>query len=120
MAFLIPLRGVSILDGDGQPFCDREADQAMFDALRENLRPGIPVVEVDANINDPAFAEKAVEMMLELILTKAKPQRNTKQLTLMNANHAKCTISAISEISVKLSCFVSSRLCVRLHLDLCQ
>ena len=23
VAFLIPLRGVSILDGDGQPFCDR-------------------------------------------------------------------------------------------------
>ena len=77
VAFLIPLRGVSILDGDGQPFCDREADQAMFAALRENLRPGIPVVEVDANINDPAFADKAVEMMLhydsdEEITTKTR------------------------------------------------
>jgi uncharacterized protein (UPF0261 family) len=26
VAFLMPLRGVSMLDGDGQPFCDREAD----------------------------------------------------------------------------------------------
>jgi uncharacterized protein (UPF0261 family) len=67
VAFLIPLKGVSILDGDGQPFCDREADRAMFAALKENLRPGIQVVEMDANINDPAFAEKAVEMMLSLI-----------------------------------------------------
>ncbi|HNT37163.1 MAG TPA: Tm-1-like ATP-binding domain-containing protein, partial [bacterium] len=33
VAFLIPLKGVSILDGEGQPFCDREADQAMFDAI---------------------------------------------------------------------------------------
>ena len=67
VAVLIPLRGVSILDGDGQPFCDREADQAMFAALRQNLRPNIPYVEVDANINDQVFATKAVEMMLKLM-----------------------------------------------------
>jgi uncharacterized protein (UPF0261 family) len=67
VAFLLPLRGVSMLDGDGQPFCDRDADSAMFQAIKTNLRPDIPVVEIDANINDPAFASKAVEMMLELI-----------------------------------------------------
>jgi len=66
-AFLIPLRGVSILDADGGLFCDRAADEAMFTALRERLRPDIPVVEMDTNINDPAFAQKAVEVMLELI-----------------------------------------------------
>ena len=67
VAFLIPLRGVSMLDGDGQPFCDREADRAMFDAIKTNLKPGIPIVELDLNINDPAFAAKAVEMMLRLM-----------------------------------------------------
>lgn len=67
VAFLLPLRGVSILDGDGELFEDRAADQAMFDAVKANLRPGIPVVELDANINDPQFAAKAVEMMLDLI-----------------------------------------------------
>jgi uncharacterized protein (UPF0261 family) len=67
VAFLIPLRGVSMLDGDGQPFCDREADRAMFDAIKANTKPAIPMVEVDLNINDPAFAAKAVEMMLELM-----------------------------------------------------
>lgn len=66
-AFLIPLRGVSILDGNGQLFCDRVADQAMFTSLREHLRKDIPITEIDANINDPAFAQKAVELMLELI-----------------------------------------------------
>jgi uncharacterized protein (UPF0261 family) len=66
-AILVPLRGVSILDGDDQPFCDRAADQAMFTSLRERLRPDIQLVEVDANINDQCFAAKAVEMMLELI-----------------------------------------------------
>ena len=67
VAFLIPLRGVSILDGDGQPFCDREADRAMFEAIKRGLRKDIPVVEMDLNINDPRFAAKAVEMMLELV-----------------------------------------------------
>jgi uncharacterized protein (UPF0261 family) len=67
IAFLIPLRGVSMLDGDGQPFCDRAADQAMFEAIRQNLRPGIPFVEMDLNINDPEFAAKAVEWIIQLV-----------------------------------------------------
>jgi len=67
VAFLLPLKGVSILDGDGERFCDRRADQAMFDTLREHLRDGIEVVALDANINDPEFSAKAVEMMLGLI-----------------------------------------------------
>jgi uncharacterized protein (UPF0261 family) len=70
VAFLFPLRGVSILDGDGQPFCDREADAAVFEAIKAGLKPDIPVVELDANINDPEFAAQAVEMMLDLIARK--------------------------------------------------
>src|SRR6201981_2133087 len=60
VAFLIPLRGVSMLDGDGHPCCDREADKAMFDAIKAHLKPEIPVVELDLNINEPAFATRAV------------------------------------------------------------
>jgi uncharacterized protein (UPF0261 family) len=67
VAFLIPLRGVSMLDADGKPFWDPEADRAMFDAIRSNVQKGIPVVEMNNNINDPEFAAKAVEMMLDLI-----------------------------------------------------
>jgi uncharacterized protein (UPF0261 family) len=66
-AIMIPLRGVSVLDGDAQPFCNRDADNAMFAALREALRPDVPVIEIDANINDPEFARQAVETMLKLI-----------------------------------------------------
>lgn len=64
IAFLLPLKGVSILDGDGERFCDRQADQAMFDTLKANLRGDIPVIEVDTNINDPIFAQTAVDTML--------------------------------------------------------
>ncbi len=75
VAFLIPLRGVSILDGDGQQFCDRQADQALFDAIRQNLREDISWVEVDANINDAAFSRKAAELMLDLIKENASRER---------------------------------------------
>ena len=67
VAFLFPLKGVSILDGDGELFCDREVDQVIFDTIKLNLKDGIPVEEINCNINDPEFADKAVEMILALI-----------------------------------------------------
>jgi uncharacterized protein (UPF0261 family) len=53
VAFLIPLKGVSMLDADGQPFCDRGADRAMFDAIRANVAPGIEVVELSTTSTTP-------------------------------------------------------------------
>lgn len=67
VSFLIPRAGVSILDGDGERFCDRDADQAFTDALKQGLHTTIPVEEVDCNINDAAFAERAVRLLLEMI-----------------------------------------------------
>tara|TARA_R110002072_G_scaffold13481_3_gene56952 strand:+ start:11813 stop:13036 length:1224 start_codon:yes stop_codon:yes gene_type:complete len=67
VAFLFPLKGVSMLDADGERFCNREANQAFFDAVRENVCDGIRVKDVDANINDPEFSARAVELMLELL-----------------------------------------------------
>lgn len=67
VAFLLPQKGVSILDGDGQLFCDRDADKAIFETIQQNVRPDICVAEVAANINDREFSDRAVEMLLELI-----------------------------------------------------
>jgi uncharacterized protein (UPF0261 family) len=74
VAVVIPREGVSILDGDGQIFCDRQADEAMFTTLRERLRPEISFVEINANINDATFAKQAVDMMLQLIKAKEAMQ----------------------------------------------
>lgn len=70
VAFLIPLKGVSMLDSEEEPFWWPEANQAMFDAIKKNLESGISVVEMDCNINDEAFSQKAVEMLLELMAEK--------------------------------------------------
>ncbi|MBC7238605.1 MAG: Tm-1-like ATP-binding domain-containing protein, partial [Chloroflexi bacterium] len=67
VAILIPLKGVSMLDSPGGPFWDPEADRACFEAIKSNLKPHIPVYELDYNINDPEFAQKVVEVLLELM-----------------------------------------------------
>jgi uncharacterized protein (UPF0261 family) len=64
---LLPLKGVSMLDSPGNQYWDPAADAACFAAIRETLKPGIPVIEVDANINDPAFAEKAAALLLDML-----------------------------------------------------
>ena len=67
----LPLRGISILDSvtdEGpQPFWWPEADKALFDAIKANVRSGIPVHELDVNINDPAFAKATTDALLEIL-----------------------------------------------------
>lgn len=67
VAILLPLKGVSQLDSPGGPFWDPEADAACYEAIKAHLKPGIPVIEMDNNINDPAFAEKAVDVLLTML-----------------------------------------------------
>lgn len=63
VAFLLPMRGVSILGSPGQPFWDPDADRACFDAIRKHVKDSIPVYEMDVNINDPAFADRAANLL---------------------------------------------------------
>ena len=64
----VPLGGVSAIDVDGQPFHDPQADAALFDALREHLdRDRVEVREIDAQVNDPAFATAMADRLHELI-----------------------------------------------------
>ena len=67
VVFLMPLRGVSAIDSAGLPFSWPEADQSYLDALKANLDPRIRVAEVDAHINDEAFARNAAHCLLELL-----------------------------------------------------
>jgi uncharacterized protein (UPF0261 family) len=67
VVILIPLRGVSQLDTLGGAFWDPEADLACFEAIKKNLRPGIPVIEMDNNVNDPEFADRAAQTLLDML-----------------------------------------------------
>lgn len=63
----VPLRGVSALDQEGEPFHDPEADKALFDALRRSVRPPVELIELDLHINDPEFADAVAGRLLTLL-----------------------------------------------------
>jgi len=67
VAFFLPLKGVSMLDAPDKEFWWPEANRALFDAIKDNLRSGIPIYELDCNINDDAFADAAANKMLEFL-----------------------------------------------------
>jgi len=67
VAVLLPLKGVSMLDSEGKEFWNPEADRACFDAIKKNLKHGIPIIEMDNNINDPAFSQKVAQTLLEML-----------------------------------------------------
>jgi uncharacterized protein (UPF0261 family) len=69
-AVLVPLRGVSAIDAEGQPFWWPEADRALFESLRQWISPHVDVIERDLHINDPAFAEEAARTLLRLMGVK--------------------------------------------------
>lgn len=61
---MLPLRGVSLIDVEGQPFHDPAADRALFDALKADLPANVGLVEIDTDINDASFAVRAAELLL--------------------------------------------------------
>jgi len=67
VALFVPLKGVSAIDMEGGPFYDREADEALFGALRENLADNVEVHELDRDINDPEFANAMVAKLEEFL-----------------------------------------------------
>jgi uncharacterized protein (UPF0261 family) len=69
-ALFIPLKGVSAIDQTGQPFYLPEADAALFEALRRNIRPPVELVELDLHINDPEFAAAMAERLLAMLAAK--------------------------------------------------
>jgi uncharacterized protein (UPF0261 family) len=68
----VPLKGVSAIDVEGQPFHDAQADEALFAALRDGIDTSkVEVHEVDADVNDPAFATAMADRLHELIQGQA-------------------------------------------------
>jgi uncharacterized protein (UPF0261 family) len=69
-ALFVPLKGVSMIATDGQPFHDPAADEALFAALREGLSENVELHELDLDVNDPAFADAMADRLHELINDK--------------------------------------------------
>lgn len=66
--FLLPLGGVSAIDVPGMPFHDPAADAALFETIRSGFEPAPHrrLIEVDAAINDRAFADAVLTAFREI------------------------------------------------------
>jgi uncharacterized protein (UPF0261 family) len=73
VAVLLPLRGLSKYEAAGGPYVDPLADEALFAAIREDLRPGVTLEEVDANVNDEVFADRAASAFVRLWTASGRP-----------------------------------------------
>jgi uncharacterized protein (UPF0261 family) len=67
-ALFVPLRGVSAIATEGQPFHDPAADEALLAALAQHVDTTVVEVhELDTDVNDPAFATAMADRLHELI-----------------------------------------------------
>ena len=66
--FLLPEKGVSLLDSEGEPFFDPAADQALFRAIEDTVRQTHRrrVIRYPYNINDAPFAEALIAAFREI------------------------------------------------------
>jgi uncharacterized protein (UPF0261 family) len=63
----IPLQGFSFPDREGLPHWEPEGNQALVEAIKKHLDPSIPVIELDAHINDPGFIDPVVNEFMAMM-----------------------------------------------------
>ncbi len=61
---LLPTAGISMIDLPGKDFYLPTANEMLFDTLKSNLKPAIPVIEMNTHVNDEAFATACAETLL--------------------------------------------------------
>lgn len=67
VTLFVPVKGISMIATEGQPFYDPAADDALFGAIREHIDTDVvELVEVDADVNDPEFAVAMATKLDEL------------------------------------------------------
>ena len=64
---VVPTRGFSLADIEGGDLYDPAADRAFIDALHTALRGDFAYEEVDAHVDDPAFADLVADRYLTLV-----------------------------------------------------
>ncbi len=67
---MVPTGGLSQPNRPGGVFWDPEADAALLTALRQGLRPGIPLIAVDAHLNDASFGQRVADEFVTLMQQK--------------------------------------------------
>jgi uncharacterized protein (UPF0261 family) len=61
---VIPSKGWSSVDAPGSTTHDPVEDKVFSDELRKGLKPGIEILEIDANMEEPLFAKAIIDISL--------------------------------------------------------
>ena len=65
---MLPLKGVSGIDAEGEPFYGPEEDKRLFDTIRSEVnRDVVDLEEFDMHVNDKEFAEAAAQKLIDLM-----------------------------------------------------
>jgi len=67
----IPLQGFSFPDREGLPHWEPEGNQALVDAIKQHLDPRIPLIELDAHINDPGFIDPVIDEFMVMMASRS-------------------------------------------------
>ncbi len=67
VAIVLPAKGISQLDVEGGIFYRPDTNGFLFDAIKENTKESIRVIEVDAHINDEEFSRMLVSTLLDMM-----------------------------------------------------
>jgi uncharacterized protein (UPF0261 family) len=70
--FLYPARGFCSQDKEGLSLYNPDGNPAFLDELKKNIRPDIPIIEIDTHINDDEFATVAFEQLMEVMGERVK------------------------------------------------
>lgn len=65
-AVLVPLGGYSMMNREGMPLYDAEANKGYSDAIADKLNEDVQVFISDKHINDEPFADEVVDLFLAL------------------------------------------------------
>jgi uncharacterized protein (UPF0261 family) len=69
--FLYPAQGFCSQDKEGLTLWNPNGNPVFLKELKRNVRPEIPIIEVDAHINDDEFANVALKHLLEVMGAKS-------------------------------------------------
>ena len=76
---VLPLRGMSISGLEGGSTHDPEGDRILFDTMKNGLDPGIPVIEIDAHVNEERFIDRVVQEFLEIMGKTPSKESNSER-----------------------------------------
>jgi uncharacterized protein (UPF0261 family) len=63
----IPLKGFSFPDREGLPHWEADGNRVFIDTLKKYLDDSIPLIELDAHINDPEFIDPVIDAFMAMM-----------------------------------------------------